>query len=257
MRRLAGVALLLLAGCGQADLHRFAPGDTEADARRYLRSLQAGSIDSAIGRLHPALLGPDVRAQTTAVGNLLAAEQGADSAELIGAESNTVLPANLRTTNLTFQFHRDGRWMLANVAFLDSAETRRVVGLNANPIPASLQSINKFSMRGRTPLHYLVASWAVVAALLSLAAFVYVIRRARTRRWLWAFVAIVGVGRFALNWTDGSWHLQPLAVQLFGAGAARAGPFAPWVLVASLPLGALIAVLAVRRQVASYRSSAT
>jgi hypothetical protein len=49
---------------------------------------------------------------------------------------------------------------------------------------------------------------------------------------------LLGVGKFAVNWTTGQWGFMPLSFQLFSAGA-----FAPlygaWTLSISLPIGAI------------------
>jgi hypothetical protein len=245
------------AACVSPDLHRFAPDGSEAEARAYLALVRRGQLDSALVRLHPALSGPDTRSQTAVVQRLLSEQQPPDSADLVGAESNRNLTTGVATSNLTFQLQREGQWMLANVAFLDSAGRRFVIGLNANPIPTSLQELNAFSLSGRSGMHYVTFALAAIGVIVCLAAAIYAGRQARSRRWLWVIIALIGVGRLSLNWTDGAWFVQPIGFQLLGGGFIHAGPYAAWIVTASLPIGALISYLIVRRQNRSAQASAT
>src|SRR5262245_45653505 len=126
-------ALLVVAvnACNNPDLHKFARPGTEAEARSYIGLLGRGEIDSAIARIHPSLLTPDAKEQISGVAALLADQQSPDSAELIGVHQNTEYPSGATTDNLSFQFSRGGRWLLANAMFRDSAGVRTVVGINA------------------------------------------------------------------------------------------------------------------------------
>jgi hypothetical protein len=83
-----------------------------------------------------------------------------------------------------------------------------------------------------------------LSPLAMLAALVAVIRAPRfKRKWLWAIVALVGVGSVTLNWSTGQWGFQPIAVALIGAGASTQGflGFYPYFLKFALPVGAIAA----------------
>jgi hypothetical protein len=50
------------------------------------------------------------------------------------------------------------------------------------------------------------------------------------------------VGQWSLNWTTGGMGSNPFNLQLLGAGITRVSPYSPWILVVSLPIGALCVV---------------
>ena len=53
---------------------------------------------------------------------------------------------------------------------------------------------------------------------------------------------LIGIGKLSMNWTTGAVGVQPLQFQLLGAGIFRAGgPYLPWIVSVSLPIGAIAA----------------
>jgi hypothetical protein len=106
----------------------------------------------------------------------------------------------------------------------------------------SLAEANAFQLAGKPPKHYLVLAAAVISCLISLGTALVLARTAMPRRWLWAFVALLGYGQFSLNWSTGEVGTALLRVQLFGAGFVRFGIVSPWIVSFSLPLGAAYAL---------------
>lgn len=102
---------------------------------------------------------------------------------------------------------------------------------------------NRFSLN-KPPGHLMGLAMAVLSPLAMLAALISVIRAPRfKRKWLWAIVALIGVGSFTLNWSTGQWSFQPINLSLIGAGASTQGflGFYPFVLKFALPVGAVVA----------------
>jgi hypothetical protein len=60
-------------------------------------------------------------------------------------------------------------------------------------------------------------------------------------RWLWAAVALFGVGAVVFNWTTRAITLELLSVQLLSMALTKGGIAAPWVVILSVPVGAVIA----------------
>jgi hypothetical protein len=140
--------------------------------------------------------------------------------------------------------------VLSQIAFqrVDDGE-RKIVGLHAQPLPAPLEVLNAFTLRGKGALHYAFLLVMLGVATVTLAALIAWARagRAVQRRWWWLLGILVGAFRISLDWTTGGIGVQALTVQLFSLGFGRAGAAAPVVLMFSLPVGA-VAFLIVRRQ---------
>lgn len=117
-----------------------------------------------------------------------------------------------------------GRWLIAGFHFRGATE-------------AQLEQA-KFSLVGKSPIHYLVLAGVVIVPLFVLGTAGWALFR---RRWVWAVLALFSVMAFKLNWATGAWSFLPLSFNLFGAGFMKMGSaFAPWILTVGLPLPAIL-----------------
>lgn len=132
---------------------------------------------------------------------------------------------------------------MLNVATLEKPGASKIVGLHVYPRPTSLEEQNRFRFAGRATLQYVILALAVLFPLLTLYALVLCVRtRLPGRKWPWVLFILLGVGKFAVNWTTGVWAVTPLAVQVFSASAA-APLYGPWTVAVSLPVGAIVFLL--------------
>jgi hypothetical protein len=151
------------------------------------------------------------------------------------------------TVNLTFEYGFSGKWIVSNVAVKREGGKTTIVGFNVIPQPMSLEEQNKFTLSDKTPIQYLVLALAVTYPLLTLGALVVCIRtKLKGRKWPWVVFVILGIGKFAVNWTTGQWAFTPISVVLFSASAV-APLYGQWTLAVSLPLGAITFLLLRRR----------
>jgi hypothetical protein len=173
------------------------------------------------------------------------------SITLVGAYKNWV---NGDTSqNLTFEYEFSGKWFLINVATKKTPTSLAIVGMHINPLAASLDEINRFTLSGKSPLQYLTLSLAAACALFTLYALVVCLRTKMTRRkWPWVLFILVGFGKFAVDWTSGAWGITPLALQFFSASALEEF-YGPWIVAVSVPVGAI--VFLVRRKRLAAESS--
>jgi hypothetical protein len=254
MRRTCLVAIgLLTIGCSiDRVVQRMTPADADARSRAYLGLLVRGQLDSAIAPLLPELQRAETRAELGKIAALFRG-QPLDSTRVIGVQVNTF--NGTRHANLSYELHSPAGWFLANVATVDSANRWFVEGASGRTIPEPLEHTTRFTLVGRSPVHYLWLVLMLVAAGTSLGVALFVVsRRTMPRRWLWSAVALVGVGTMTLDWTSGMVGFNPITVMLLSGAVMRAGPVAPWTLSFAFPLGA---VLALRRYRGWRASSAT
>jgi hypothetical protein len=242
------VAVLAFAvsSCSYDDmLHRFTPPDADARARAYLTLLSRRQTDSAMSRIVWEMQDPATRQQVVNIIGVLDGEHF-DSIRVIGA--NTLSTPDARRVNLTYELHSPSGWFQASVATLDTAGDWRVTGLHANTLPQSLESMQWFTLHGKPPLAFAWLLATILCAMITLASAVFIgMQKGMPRRWLWAAMALLGYGAFALNWSTGQWSYNLFMVQLLGAGYTRAGPYSPYVFTFSLPLGSAMAFDRYRR----------
>lgn len=233
--------LLVLAGCSPADLmQKFASPEDQALARHYIDLLRQERFEDIEKAADPSIGGPSLHDTLVKMAALIPPGE-ATSVTVVGANQTNMPEAS--TMNITFEYDFSGKWLLANVAVKRQGGDTTIVGFSVYPQPASLEEQNKFTLGGKTSIHYLVLALAIIFPLLTLYALVVCVRtKFKRRKWPWVLFIIFGVGRFGLNWTTGQWAFGPVSFQLFSA-SAFAPLYGQWTLAVSIPLGAVMFLL--------------
>jgi hypothetical protein len=143
--------------------------------------------------------------------------------------------------NFSFEYQFSDGWALANVVLKKSGEALSVVGFNVYRTKTSQKELNRFIFTGKSVLQYLILVMAVAAPLIILVTMYFCFRTPiHKRKWLWILFILVGVGSVSVNWTTGQIGLQLLSLNLLSASAMAAGPYSPWIISASIPIGAIV-----------------
>jgi hypothetical protein len=233
--------VMILSGCDQASMmKKMMPPEGESVAKSYIDLLRQNRFEQIEKDLDPSIKSPDIRNTLVKMAQMIPA-QNPESIKVVGVQ--VFHGPDISSTNITFEYQFQHKWLLINVATQKKGEASTVVGFNVNQIPDSLENLNKFTLVGKSPIQYSVLVLAIFIPLFSLYALVLCIRtKIEKRKWLWVIFVMLGFAKFSVDWTTGQWGITPLAFQLFGAGA-----FAPlygsWVISISLPLGAFIFML--------------
>lgn len=148
----------------------------------------------------------------------------------------------------TYEYAYPKQHLLVLVVVDSSGPAPLVAGLHVKPMPDSLARVNAFGFSGRRPRHFVMLGSAILAVTLTLVTLVACARtRLPRRKWLWVLLIAVGFGRLDLNWTTGQMGFVPIAFQVLSASFTATGPYAPWIVSVSLPVGAIV-FLALRRR---------
>ena len=102
---------------------------------------------------------------------------------------------------------------------------------------------NRFTL-AKPPGHWLFLALTLLSPVTMLAALVAVVRAPRfKRKWLWAIVALAGMGSVSMDWSTGQVLFNPLTLALIGVGATTQGflGFFPYIVKFTLPIGAMAA----------------
>lgn len=248
-------AAALLAGCSMQGLFDKAAATPEAAmAETILGEMAARRFDDIERQSDPRIQGPEARTAMETMAGMFPAPHP-DSRHLVGYQS--VSMNGVATYNVAYEYGYPGQWLLAAVALRRESDRLVLLGVKLTPLREPLEVTNRFTLQGKGPLHIVVLAMAVIVPLFIVAVFVLCLRTPIAgRKWLWLLFIAVGVSRFWLNWTDGTWGIQPVAVSLLGAGAVTTSPYAPWTVTFGLPLGAIV-FLVRRRALAVSASSST
>ena len=244
--------LVLLAACNFTH-----PIADDQFARQALADLQTGRIEAA--RAH-------VDSVTTANGRPLTPVLAmiADSLRMFAPIDSSTKLVGWNVVNgvtyyagLSYELSDKAgkRWGVATVDLRGRDSLKRVIGLGVSSLSEPLEELNRFTLRGKTPAHYLTLALAFLCVSCSVTAAVKVGRTPMPRRWLWTLLALVGAATFQLDWASGAWQFALIHFQLLSAGFTKHGPYAPWVISFSLPLGAAIALERRRRVLRTIAAS--
>ena len=235
------VLSVFLAGCTPDDFlrnmtERMAPDDDKAMAKTCLAALQQKDIATVMRQVDPQIE-TGAESNLMVVANVLA-NGNPIALELIGC--NVASTPNKRRTYLTYQYQFTNTWVLAFVTIQTEGATKKLLGLHVNPIQKSLAELNAFTFRGKGPIHYVLFAFAILVSVFIIWTTVLCARTKIQRKWLWIIFILFGLTKLNLNWTTGQIGFQPISFQMPGAGLMKQGLYAPWILTASFPLGALL-----------------
>lgn len=252
------VMILLLAGCDQSSImKKMTPPEAESVAKGYVDLLRQNRFDEIEKDLDSSIKTPDIHSTLVTMAQMIPTQQP-ESIKVVGAHKNVFngpKEPKTTTTNITLEYQFQRKWLLINVATQKKGEVSTIVGFNVNPIPDSLENINKFRLVGKSPLQYAVLFLAILIPLFTLYALILCIRtKIEKKKWLWVIFVLAGIVTFSVDWTTGQWRIVPLSFQLLAAGAS-APPYGSWVISISFPLGAIIFML--KRNVLSKQQNNT
>lgn len=151
---------------------------------------------------------------------------------------------------LTYEYAWPAAWLLATVVTRREGEgDPLVIGVHLTPLEAPIEQTNAFTLEDKPVGHYVMLAVAGLVPLTILATLLAVLAaRGLRRRWVWALGVLFGMGSVSLDWASGEWEVSPISVYMLGSGVSRAGPYAPWVLSTSVPVGALMFLFGRRRR---------
>ena len=237
---LAGLLLLTVTtGCGGGGWRREPPAPEDVEfARQYIALFQTRSWPAIEMGMDPALKDPQIRTKVMGMASLFPPGEPV-SAPLIGWNVNR--SGTSRTSSLSFQYEFPGRWILANVVVERQGQAPVVKSVQIHAIREPLERVNRATLTGKGWAHYAAIAVAAAVLLLVLYAFVLAVRTpAPSMKWGWALFVLVGIVRFAFNWTTGTLSFVPMAIQFFGSGFTKGSPYEPLVVTTSIPVGAIV-----------------
>lgn len=119
-------------------------------------------------------------------------------------------------------------------------EGDHITAANFQPLPDSLQALNRFTFQNKSAIHYLFLVACILIPLFIMATIVVCFRSRVRRRWFWIIFIVFGITRFQLNWTTGQTAIQTTSISLLGGSFFRASCYAPIVFSFGIPAGAII-----------------
>ncbi|MHC4104230.1 MAG: hypothetical protein ACYSR9_04765 [Planctomycetota bacterium] len=225
-------------------LEKFVNKEADKFARTYIDILRKGEIEQAKELLDPRGVNSKTQSQLQKIANLL------DKGELISIEVvgvNVFRNRDRIRNTLTYQLQFKDAWILTIVTVEGVSKNQKIYKFQVKPIPRSLEEINAFTFSGKSFRHYIILLIAIGIPVFIIYTIVLCVRTKMKRKWLWIIFMLFGIGKYSFNWTSGLMGFMPLAIQLIPTSAFKGGPYAPWIINISVPIGALAFILKRRK----------
>jgi hypothetical protein len=233
----AFVVALCCTACNQDELlQKFTTPADQATATEQIDLLRNRRFEELEAHMDPSIKAPNLRATLEKMAQALPADAPSDR-KLVGAHTN--INNGQRSTDLVWQYRFGDRYVLASCTFARRANQVVVLGMQVNPIAASLESSQSLTFTNKPARHYLFAAAAVLAVLLTLLALIAcVLEKDLRKKWLWVIFILFGVTQTSLNWTTGAINFSVGSLLLFSCSWV-AGIYSPWIISVAAPVGAV------------------
>lgn len=233
--------LFMLAGCGiplsEKAIEETPEGVYVKQLVKWNAARDYASLEAA---LVPAAKGPGLRAAMEQAAQAVPVEAPAsirfvswNFSQTTGQDRHVYLAAE-------YEYGPD-RWLLVTANVVGKPGSFQLWNFRVQPMNQSLEEFNRFTLAGKSWLHFFMLAATALALGTSLYALVLCVRTAGLRRkWLWVLFILCGFGAFSLNWTTGTLKFGLLQSYVLSAACLRSGFAGPWILSFAIPVGAII-----------------
>lgn len=232
-----GLALVLTGCATESFLNRIAP-ETVQEAKTDFDYLRHGQNDRLEARLDPSIDRNTLRAELIRMAALVP-PQNPISVRTVGA--HRVWDSRKGTDkSVVLEYEFPSKWLLVELVVHAKDGNSTVTSFWVESESESLESANRFTLKGKTTHQYAILSAALGVLASTAYAFVLCLRTTiKRRKWFWIILILLGVTKLSVNWTTGeiSYHLVRI---LIPPAWLTPETYGPWTVSVSLPLGALL-----------------
>ena len=222
-------------------MKKLTPPADEALVERWVQWLREGNFDQIERGLDPGLRTDDLRDKLQGMAVLIPA-QPAKSVKPVG-HLVAHHPDSSRTVTTTLEYEFPDQWLLARIVVQQQSGKSSVTGFSVYALPESVERQNGLTLAGKNSAHYGVLFLALAALAVSVYGVIVCIRvPVGKKRWWWAILCLIGVGRLGINWTTGAVGFMPMWIGFPPSGAV-AELYSPWIVYTSLPVGAALIIM--------------
>lgn len=233
-----GIVLTLTACSQQAFFDKIVPQEENTFAQEMFTQLSQKNYVAVEKYLSPELQDESTRTTLIKMAALFPRET-VKEVNLIHAQK-TLFKDDV-TYHLIFEYEYSDQWLINKISLRQHDNTISIIGMHTEPVDRALSKVNAFTFKDKGFIHYLTFILAIFIPLFIIYVFILCIRTPmQKRKWLWLLFISLGFIKFSLNWTSGSYAIQPMSFLLLGAGYFQDNLYSPIILQISLPLGAIL-----------------
>ncbi|MBS0331411.1 MAG: hypothetical protein JSS35_01465 [Proteobacteria bacterium] len=240
MRRALWVLFLLLtvAACQLAKPDPAA----ETTARGLYDDLRQGRDEALLSRMPAKMRTAPAQAELLRLRTLIPPGEPTTSKVVATSVLNLEKGGLMETSSIEYDYPGRASLLTAFMTRPSGASSWLVNTLQLHTGTDAQLARHRFTLSEKPPLQLAFLAYAIFVPLLMLGAVIKVVATPDLRhKWLWMVLSFIGLASLDMNWTTGALAINWYAIQVVGSGVSHgASRFDPWVLSATLPIGALL-----------------
>ena len=229
----------MLTSCSNDDMtDKLVPKEEANFAEEYLKKLKAKDFDYVKSKMSTEILAQANDDLLLEMSNYFR------KGELLSTEiidSEVKLQNGKWQGNFSFEYHFSDGWNIANATLRKVDGNYEVIGLNVYQTILSQKELRTFTLKNKSILQYLILLLSIIIPVFIIITAYYCARTPiPKRKWLWLLFVLLGISTVQVNWATGDIGFQLLSAHILGISFMSSNPYAPYVISASFPLGAII-----------------
>jgi len=214
-------------------------------ARTFIEKIISGQTDSAFADIQPEVLNDEAKefitnASLNINGEIPMKYRVVEANWTSGVDSKT---GKFMYYRLGYEYEFETRNILFTTIINDNDGKLLVSSFNGEFLSAPLSELTKFTMTGKSGLHYIFLVFCIIVPLFILTTFIIMLKSKMTikKKVIWALIILlVSLPKFLINWNSGQLDFKLLNISLLGSGFFKPTLYSAWILTFSIPIGAII-----------------
>lgn len=235
------VIIIGIASCNpKIDFSKIIPSSIDKFATNYMIETRKGNIDSCLSLMSIELKNGQGYQKLNNCYSLIR-QYSIDSFRIINARKKTIYGDNGFTDYLVeYEYRLTDKFLYSSIGIRDQNGILSIVLFDGNIADKSLKKVHEFTLKNKGLIHYIFLCLAILIPIFILVTFIVAVKSKLDKKWLWLIGIFFGFIKFSINWTTGQVGFSLINISILGAGFAKSGEIAPWILSFSIPIVAII-----------------
>lgn len=214
-------------------------------SRTFIDKIISGQTESAFADIDPEVLNDKAKEFITNASRNI---NGATPKKYRVVETNWTSGYFTKTGKFTnYRLGYEYEFEKGNILFTTAIKEKdgkfSVMAFNGELLPAPLSELTKFTLTGKSVLHYIFLVFCVLVPLFILTTLIMMLFSKMTtkKKIIWTLIILlVSLPKFVINWGNGQLDFSLLNISLLGSGFNKPTLYSAWLLSFHIPLGAII-----------------
>ncbi|MDP4723724.1 MAG: hypothetical protein NWS31_05430 [Crocinitomicaceae bacterium] len=214
-------------------------------SRTFIDKIISGQTESAFADIDPDVLNDKAKEFITNASRNI---NGATPKKYRVVETNWTSGVFTKTGKFTnyrlgYEYEFEQGNILFNTVINEKDGKLLVTSFNGEFLPAPLSELTKFTLTGKSVLHYIFLVFCILVPLFILITLIVMLFSKMTvkKKVIWALIILlVSLPKFIINWGNGQLDFSLLNISLLGSGFSKPTLYSAWLLSFHIPFGAIV-----------------